>query len=72
MRKPSTGSGREERHRHDLDAAERERAADRERRQLRQAAALLLRRLEDVGEHAPHARERVLVGNTESPTAASG
>ena len=57
MRKPSTGScAVQQRHRHDLDAAERERAGDREQRQLRQAAAGLPRRLEDVREHLAQAR----------------
>src|SRR6266550_8753657 len=55
---PETEDGEtavEERHRHDFDAAKHPRSYDPEERQLRDAAALLPRRFEDVGKHAPQA-----------------
>ena len=51
----------EQRHRYDLDAAERERAGNRKQRQLWNAAAHLLRRVEHVREHPPQAVERRFV-----------
>src|SRR5207247_7160108 len=48
-------------HRDDLDAAERERSGQTERRQLRQTAAELPRRIEDVREHPPQTQKGLLV-----------